>query len=246
MHNSYTRHADGMDILNVHSPIIGRVNDIADAPCPSDSSHQEITLKKSSCFSQTSRLSAMSSNLSLGISYLERQKASLLDINDLLLSLNKRKTDRYKNGHMLYLNLLRSILERKFGNLSLFGCGTELPIRLHLNRDGKPFICEVPILPLWTDPFIQALAYSSSCIEPPSPSMVSAASASTLEFLIQNSTHLCSLQELLEELKKKSVSAGRCFSTDQHQEPSSFRRRKVSLNWRNRFLSFLNRDHAFS
>jgi hypothetical protein len=67
-----------------------------------------------------------------------------------------------------------------------------------------------------------------------------------LEFLIQNSTHLCSLQELLEELKKKSVSAGRCFSTDQHQEPSSFRRRKVSLNWRNRFLSFLNRDHAFS
>jgi hypothetical protein len=122
-----------------------------------------------------SKWSIMLKNLNHGLEFMERQNSNLNEMDKTLSHWrNSLPSDRVSGGKsfspetFLCLQTILGLSEEKLFNHTLFGCGFESPIRIHLNLKGERSVQEIPVVPLLNQPGFCALAHSGRSSRRPS------------------------------------------------------------------------------
>ncbi len=121
-------------------------------------------------FSSNSRQTVMRKNLQEGLIYVNKQYNNLIEINNHIRSIvsshyNSRLNS--ENVWSIYLDSIVVLSEERFSNFSLFGNGSEPPIRIHLIQDGVRSIHEIPVNHLLNCLHFQSLLHSGTQLDPP-------------------------------------------------------------------------------
>ena len=159
-------------------------------------------------FSESTPRKSMIRNLQHGKKFVSSQKASLLDVEQTLLLLNKKfpegnnapnnlNREKAHSPHLLFLHHLEEISHRTFHSCPLFGNGSESPIKIHLRNRGREFTHKLPALPLLGDPAFLGILYSGRSGVSPSRQIVDDCLTSVLQFILQVEAGTSKIDELI-------------------------------------------------
>ena len=160
-------------------------------------------------FSEFSPLCLMKKNLSQGKDFISKQRSNLLEIEKVLglfhnLKLNSRHHfSDHKNGvssNRIFIHSLHALSTEKFMHHSLFGDGSDPPIRIHLRDFGNESTHAIPILPLFNSSSFIGILHSGNQVSRPSDKLINECSADVLQLILRSEVEADKINRLLTSL----------------------------------------------
>lgn len=160
-------------------------------------------------FSSSSRQTVMIRNLQNGLSYVNKQYNNLIEINNHIRSIvssNYKSRLNSENVWSIYLDSIVVLSEERFTNFSLFGNGSEPPIRIHLIQDGVRFIHKIPVNQLLNCLHFQSLLHSGTQLDPPSENLLHSCIQEVVQQMLLTDREIKKVSDILNVFNSNSVS----------------------------------------
>lgn len=157
-------------------------------------------------YSEFSPLCLMQRNLSQGKDFIIKQRSNLLEIERVLGLFNKLKLNSYHSSsgekkevspNRIFIHSLRVLSSEKFMRHSLFGNGSDPPIRIHLRDLDKESTHAVPILPLFDSCSFIGILHSGNQISRPSEKLINECSTDVLQLILKSEVEVDKINHLL-------------------------------------------------